>query len=279
MRRPRAASLRRLLRRDQRRRLQHGDPAPLTEHLDELRLRLFWCIGALAAAFAVAWWQHAQLLQLLAAPLPEGAPQPVTLAVAEPFLTSLKVSIYAALCVVMPIVAWHAWSFLAPAVEHGRRRSVAAFAGASALLFATGLAFGYLVALPQSLAFLVGYGDELFEVQLRASDLYRFNAIVVLASGVVFQLPVVLLGLIRFRVLTVAQLRRNRRSGWAVVAVLAVCMPGVDPVLTAVTFVPLLGLYEGTVLIGARLERRWRLPTSVAAVGRGTSASETMRAA
>lgn len=229
----------------------------MTEHLEELRRRLFWCIGAFGVAMIGSYAQHEQLVHLLAAPLPASAPDPVTLSVAEPFMTSFKVSMYAAICLAMPVFAWHAWAFLAPLVEPARRRSVSTCTFAGVALFTIGLAFGYFVALPQSLAFLTGFDAGLYDVQLRAGELYRFNALVLLACGVVFQLPVVLLGLVRFRVLSVDQLRRNRRGGWAVVAVLAVCMPGVDPVLTALTFAPLLALYESTALLAARLERRW----------------------
>ena len=228
------------------------------EHLEELRRRMFWCLSSFGAALIAAYSVHAQLVRLLAAPLPTGAPEPVTLSVAEPFMTSFRVSVYAALAVTIPIVAWHVWAFLAPVVDKGRRRGVATFTLAGLVLLVGGMAFGYLVALPQSLAFLTSYDSGLYDIQLRAGELYRFNALVLLACGVVFQLPIVLLGLVRFRVLSVAKLRRNRRVGWAAVAVLAVCMPGVDPVLTAITFAPLLVLYESTVFIAARLERRWR---------------------
>ena len=107
-----------LLRRRARRRLRlaHGETATLVDHLEELRRRMFWTLGWFAAAFAVAYWQHAELVRLLAAPLPDGAPRPVTLAVAEPFLTSLRVSMYAALCAVVPVAGWHLWAYVAPVV-------------------------------------------------------------------------------------------------------------------------------------------------------------------
>lgn len=218
---------------------------------------MFWCLGVFSIALVWAWLEHEWLLGVLAAPLPKSAPQPITLSVAEPFLTSLKVSMLAAFCCAIPVVYWHGFSFLAPVVERAQRRSAAVLALLSAVLFAAGIAFGYLVALPQSLAFLVGFGADTFDVQLRAGELYRFNAIVILACGVVFQLPIVVIGLVRFRIVTADQLRGNRRIGWAMVAALAVCMPGVDPVLTSITFVPLVLMYEVTLLVATRLERRW----------------------
>ena len=242
------------------RRAPRGDGhfVPVLDHLDELRARIWWCVGLFAAAF-VAWYvQREWLLAALAAPLPAGAPQPVTLSVAEPLLTSIRVSGWAAVGCTTPIATWHAWRFLAPAVDPSLRTASRVLGACGVVLAAMGATFGYFVALEQSLAFLIGHDAALYDVQLRASELYRFSMLVVLASAMVFQLPLVLIGLVRFGIVTTAQLRYNRRIGWAFVAVLAVLMPGVDPVLTAVTFVPLLVLWEGTIVVARVLERRWR---------------------
>jgi sec-independent protein translocase protein TatC len=230
---------------------------PVVEHLSELRRRLWWCIAWGAVAFVAAYLQRAAIVTALAAPLPADAPDPVTLSVAEPFMTSLRVSAWAALAATMPIATWHGWRFLAPAVDPSLRRSAWIMGVLGVLLATGGAAFGYLVALPQSLAFLVGHDAHLYNVQLRAADLYRFCILVVVASAAVFQLPIILIGLVRFGVVSGAQLRENRRAGWALVAVLAVLMPGVDPILTAVTFVPLLVLWELTCVVAVRLDRRW----------------------
>lgn len=234
-----------------------ADRLTLVGHLEELRRRLGWTLAALLVATIVAFAVHGHLLDLLDAPLPASAPDPVTLGVAEPFTTSLRISFWAALALTMPFASWQLWAFVAPAFGAARRRTIVALVAASTVLFAAGGAFGYFVALPQSLAFLVNYDAHHYSVQLRASELYRFNALVLLACGAVFQLPIVLLGLVRFRVIDTARLRRNRRVGWAVVAALAVLMPGVDPILTGLTFIPLVVLYEGTVLVATILERRW----------------------
>ena len=99
------------------RRLSHDEEATLVEHLTELRHRLLICIVAIVPAFAVAYAFHSKLIGRLMDLLPEGTPV-VTLGVTEPFTTSLKVSFYAAIALVLPIVIWQAWAFFAPAVGH-----------------------------------------------------------------------------------------------------------------------------------------------------------------
>ena len=97
------------------RRLGHDEEASLVEHLTELRHRLFICIFAIVPAFAIAYAFHQTLISRLMDLVPEGTPI-VTLGVTEPFTTSLKVSFYAAVALVLPLLLWQAWAFLAPAV-------------------------------------------------------------------------------------------------------------------------------------------------------------------
>ena len=98
------------------RRLAHAEPAELVDHLGELRARLFVSVGALTAGFAVGYAFHARLIGFLNEALPAGRRHPVTLGVTEPFMTSIKVSLYAGFALALPVLLWQAWSFFAPAV-------------------------------------------------------------------------------------------------------------------------------------------------------------------
>lgn len=250
------------------RRLEHDASATLIEHLEELRIRMFLCLGAMAAIFVVAFLEHHRLVTLLAAPLPESAGRPVTFGVAEPFLLSMRLSLWAACAASLPLLLWQGWSYAAPAFAPDAQRSVGVFSLISTLLFTAGITFGYLVALPQCLSFLVGYDSQLYDTQLRAQEYYAFVMMVVVAIGAVFELPIVLLGLVRFRITTTGQLRRNRRMGYAALCGIAVLLPGVDPVLTALELAPLVVLYEGTLLVAGVLERRWNRQRQQRAVER-----------
>jgi sec-independent protein translocase protein TatC len=240
------------------RRLVHGQTAELVDHLDELRGRLFVCLFALAAGSGVAYGFHHRLLAWLNGPLPAARRHPVTFGVAEPFTTSLKVSIYAGLALALPVILWQVWSFLAPAVSQRTQRSLGGFVVVATALFAGGVAFGYRVALPAALQFLTNYDASVYNIQIRASDYYSFALIVLVAVGVVFELPIFILALVRLGVTSSAKLRRNRRIGYVAMAALAVALPGVDPVTTLLEMGPLMVLFEASIWLSAFFERRWR---------------------
>ena len=240
------------------RRLAPRETVELVEHLGELRTRLIVCLLAVGAAFALTYAFHERLLTALSAPLPAGHSQPITLGIAEPFMTSLKVSFYAAVLLSLPVLLWQLWSFIAPALEEGTQRAIAGLVAFSGALLAAGLGFGYFLALPASLNFLTTYDEDFYDIQVRASSYYSFASAVLLATGLVFELPVFLLALVRLGVTSAAKLRRNRRLGYVLVTALAVALPGVDPFTTALEIVPLAILFEGSILLAAVMEKRWQ---------------------
>jgi sec-independent protein translocase protein TatC len=238
------------------RRLRHGEEATLVEHLDELRSRIIVSLIAVGIAFVVAYVFHEQLIRWLEHALPPKHRHLLTLGVAEPFLTSIWVSLWAGFLIALPVVLWQLWSFLAPAFEQHTQRLVAGFVLLSSVLLACGLAFGYFVALPAAVHFLTNYDNNLFNVQIRARDYISFSMAVLLAVALVFELPIFVLALVRLGVLTTRQLRTNRRLGYFVVAVIGVLLPGIDPVTTAIETVPLWILYEFSIWLSVLVERR-----------------------
>ncbi len=241
------------------RRLQHGEPAELVDHLGELRGRLIVAGLAVVIASGVAFAFHEQLIELLNRPLPEGRRKPVTLGVTEPFMTSLKVSLAAGFAVALPVVLWQVWGFFAPAFQRGVQRAVAALVTFGALLFAGGVAFSYFFVLPAAIRFLTTYDSDVYDIEVRASHYYSFVLASLLAVGMIFQLPVAVLGAVRLGLLTSAKLRRNRRIGYVAMAATAVVLPGVDPVSTALTILPLVALFEASIWLAVVFERRWSM--------------------
>jgi sec-independent protein translocase protein TatC len=238
------------------RRLSHGEEATLVEHLDELRTRLFVALGALAVAFVVCFAFHERIVEWLTEPLPDDK-KLVTFGVTEPFTTSVKVALIAAFALALPVILYQAWSFLAPAMEEHTQRVVSLFVLAGTLLFVAGVAFGYFVVLDQALAFLTTYDDNLYDIQIRASYYYSFVALSLLAMGLMFELPVFVLTLVRLGVLTAARLRRNRRIGYFLMLLIAVLLPTVDPVSLLFETLPLLILFELSIQLATIMERRW----------------------
>jgi sec-independent protein translocase protein TatC len=218
------------------RRLEHGQEAELVGHLEELRSRIFVAGGAILAGSTIAFIFHARLLRVLLDSLPPNHRHLLTLGVAEPFTTSLKVSVAAGFALALPIVLWQVWAFFAPALNPRTQRSIAGFVVFAGGLMFAGMAFGDRVALPAALKFLTNYDNSIYDVQIRASDYISFAVLVLAACGAVFELPIVVLG---------------------IVAVIGVALPGVDPVTTIVETIPLAILFEASVWMSVVFERRW----------------------
>jgi sec-independent protein translocase protein TatC len=242
------------------RRLRHGEEATLVEHLGELRARLLIALGALAVGFVVSFIFHEQLIEWLSRPLPEDRRGDlVTFGVTEPFFTAVKVSLYGAFAIALPILLYELWSFLAPAIEENTQRVVSVFVLIATGLFAGGLAFGYFVVLPRAISFLTNFDEELYDVQIRANYYYSFVSLALVGMALVFEMPIFILALVRLRVLTSDRLRRNRRMGIFLVVLVAVLLPTVDPVSLAFEVVPLLLLFEASIWLAVLMERRWEL--------------------
>ena len=238
------------------RRLDHGEEATLVEHLDELRSRLIIALFAIVPLFLLTFVFHEQIMEWLTGPLPNDK-KLVTLGVTEPFTTSVKVSMIAALALALPIVLWQAWAFFAPAVQPHFERVVLMFVVLATALFVTGVAFMYTIVLPRALDFLTSYDTELYDIQIRASYYYTFAAMTLLAGGLAFLMPIFVLGLVRLRVLTSDRLRKNRRIAYVLLLGFAILLPTVDPVSLAFETIPLLLLFEMSIWLSVFMEKRW----------------------
>jgi sec-independent protein translocase protein TatC len=240
------------------RRLRHGEEATLVEHLGELRARLIISLAAIGVAFAVAYGFHGHILDWLNRPLPHRLRKPATFGPIEPFTTSILVTLWAAFLLALPVVLWQVWAFLAPAFEEHRQRSIALVVLFATALGLGGVAFGYFVVLPPAIHFLTNYDSSKFDILIRARDYYRFVGFVLLGVALAFEVPVFVLALVRLRILTAAKLRSTWRVGVFTMTVIGVLLPGVDPVSTILSVIPLVALYVLSIGLASFLEPRWR---------------------
>ncbi|MGZ8716540.1 MAG: twin-arginine translocase subunit TatC [Gaiellaceae bacterium] len=246
----------RRLRRIAPRRLGTDEEATLVEHLGELRHRLVLGLAALVPAFLLAFAFHARLIEWLKEPLPPDK-QLVTLGDTEPFTTAVKVSLIAAVAIALPILLWQIWAFLAPAMDRATQRVISVFVVIATALFAVGATFAYFVILPAAVDFLTNFDESLYDIQIRASYYLTFTAMVLLATGLAFEMPIFILALVRIGVLSSAKLRRNRRLGIVLMVSFAILLPTVDPVSLLLETVPLLILFEASIWLSVLMERRW----------------------
>ncbi|MBA3434719.1 MAG: twin-arginine translocase subunit TatC [Actinobacteria bacterium] len=238
------------------RRLHHAEEATLVEHLEELRGRLIISLFAIVPAFAVAFAFHEDIVRWLTGPLPDDK-NLVTFGVTEPFTTSVKVSIIAAIALVLPVLLWQVWAFFAPAVAPNFERIALFFVIIATALFASGVVFIYYIVLPRALSFLTNYDDELYDIQIRASYYYTFVAMTLLGGGLAFLMPIFVLALVRLRILTSTRLRQNRKIAYVILLVFAALLPTVDPVSLALEIIPLMLLFELSIWASVLMERRW----------------------
>jgi sec-independent protein translocase protein TatC len=232
--------------------VSHEDRLTLVEHLDELRTRLIVSIAVFVVALALCFWQNHLLLEIAKGPLPDNKDRLLTFGVTEPFMTTLTVSAYGAILLSLPIVLYQLYAFVLPAFSDQERKMVAPLLVLIPLLFVAGVVFAYFVVMPAATKFLLHFNDDQFNVQVRARDYYTFFTTTLLAVGIVFQVPIAILAVTRLGIVTPRQLSRNRRYAYLIISIVAAALPGVDPVTMLIEMVPLIVLYELSILL-ARL--------------------------
>lgn len=220
----------------------------VVDHLDELRTRLMIVATAFVAVLAVTFWQNDRVLDIVNKPLP-GGKVPATFGVSEAFMSTLTVSIYAALIITLPLIVWHVYAFVIPAFSDQERRIALPLLLMAPLLFAGGAVFGYFMVVPAATHFLLDFNSDQFNIQVRAGDYYSFFGLTVLSLGLLFEMPLAILIATRLGVVTPAQLRSNRRYAVLVIAVVAMLLPGTDPVTMVIAMLPLVVLYEFSIWI------------------------------
>jgi sec-independent protein translocase protein TatC len=229
---------------------RHDEHLTLVEHLDELRTRIIISIAAFFVAFGLCFWQNHEILHLLNDPLPHDR-HPITLGVTEPFMTTITVSAYTALLIALPIVLYQLYAFVLPAFSPSERRVALPLLLMIPVLFIGGVVFGYFLVLGPAVHFLLNFNDNQFNVQVRARDYYSFVTMTLLAMGIIFQMPMGILAITRLGIATPQQLRQSRRYAYLAIAVLAALLPSVDPVSMLIEMVPLIVLYELSIVLAS----------------------------
>jgi sec-independent protein translocase protein TatC len=229
--------------------VSHEDELTLVEHLDELRSRLVVCLVVLGVALALCFWQNHLLLEIASGPLPDDHKQLLTFGVTEPFTVTLTVATYGAIILSMPVIVYQLYAYVLPAFSKREKDVILPIMVMAPFLFIAGVFFSYYVVMPAAVNFLLGFNDTQFNIQVRARDYYSFFAMTMLAGGVIFELPMAILAVTRLGIVKVSQLRKNRRYAYLLIAIAAAALPGVDPVSMLIEMVPLLVLYELSILL------------------------------
>jgi sec-independent protein translocase protein TatC len=220
----------------------------LVEHLDELRNRIIASAAVLVVACGLCFWQNELLLDIANKPLP-GDQVPITFSVTEPFMTTLKISIYAGILISLPVLLYQAYAFILPALKPSEKRVAFPFLLLVPVLFIAGVVFAYFVVVPAATKFLLNFNEDQFNIQVRASEYYSFFIVTLMTLGLVFQVPMGMVAITRLGIVTPKQLSHNRRYAYLILAVVAMLLPGTDPVTMLIELAPLLALFEFSLVL------------------------------
>jgi sec-independent protein translocase protein TatC len=235
-------------------------PMPLTAHLAELRLRLIWCLLALCVGFIVCYAFSDKIVAALQSPLTlVGRPVKVPLQIiapAEAFVTYIKVGLLAGLFLVLPVILYQLWRFVAPGLlEHEKKYTVPFLVGSAVLFYSGGIIF-YLV-LPFIIHFLLSFATGDIRALLSVGYYVTFCVRLMIAFGLVFQLPIVVVFLTQLGLLSSRLLVRYFRHAVVLIFILAaVLTPTTDPLSLLFMVLPMLLLYGLSILAAKGVELR-----------------------
>jgi sec-independent protein translocase protein TatC len=221
------------------------------EHLEELRWRILKSLGAIVLFAIVAFANANRVIAFLTAPA-LALDEPVVLQalkVSDMFMVQLISSLLVGLVLATPVVIFQVWRFVAPAVGRSSKILTLSIVLFGSLFFLAGITFGYLVMLPFSLRFFTSLGGDLVESNFSIHAYLGYVAWMLIAAGLVFQLPVVSFMLTRIGLLTPPFLRHYRRYALVGILVFSAILTPPDPLSQVLMAVPLLGLYELSILI------------------------------
>jgi len=235
--------------------MKEDDKLPFTAHLEELRKRLITSFVAVGLGFLVAYAFKERIFNLLARPLISAMPagdRLVFTGLPEAFFTYLKVSLLAGIILAAPVILYQFWMFVAPGLYRNERRLLLPIIFLSSFFFIVGTLFGYFVVFPFGFKFFLGFATETIKPLPAMREYLSFSAKLLLAFGVVFELPLVITFLSRMGLVSVDYLKKNRKYAILLIFVAAAILTPPDVATQIMMALPLMLLYEVSI-IGARV--------------------------
>jgi sec-independent protein translocase protein TatC len=226
---------------------------PLTSHLQELRKRLILSFIAVGIGFILCYTFADSIFNILAAPLMKMMPKGgslIFISVAEAFFTYMKVAFIAGIILTSPFILYQIWAFVAPGLYQKEKKYVVPFVLGGSFFFALGVFFGYFVAIPVGFKFLLGYATDFIKPMPSMKEYLSFSIKFLLAFGLVFEFPVVLVLLAKIGIIDAKMLARQRKYAILLIFIFAAAVtPSPDLISQVLMALPLMGLYELSILL------------------------------
>ncbi|OQX22693.1 MAG: twin arginine-targeting protein translocase TatC [Desulfobacteraceae bacterium IS3] len=228
---------------------------PFLAHLEELRQRLIVCSIAILIGFCIAYGFKEQLFRILMHPLIAAMGKGEKLiftGLAEAFFTYLKVAFLGGLMLSSPVIIYEFWMFVAPGLYAEERRLMLPVVFLSSFFFIGGALFGYFIVFPLGFEFFLAFADENIQAMPSMKEYLSFSATMLLAFGVVFELPLVIIFLARLGVVSVEFLRKNRKYAILLIFIVAAILTPPDVISQIMMAIPLMILYEVSI-VGSKI--------------------------
>jgi sec-independent protein translocase protein TatC len=231
------------------------DKIPFTAHLEELRKRLIVCFIAVGIGFVLSYGFKEKLFDVLTMPLisvMETGDKIIFTGLPEAFFTYLKVAFLSGIILAAPVIFYQFWMFVAPGLYKKERRLLVPIVILSTIFFVGGALFGYFIVFPWGFKFFLGFASETIKPLPSMREYLSFSAKLLLAFGLVFELPLVITFLSRLGLVSIDFLKKNRKYALLLFFVGAAILTPPDVVTQIMMALPLMVLYEISI-IGARI--------------------------
>lgn len=231
------------------RRLKPDEKVSFIEHLEELRYRLIVCLLSVLVGTVVAYVFKEEIFRFISEPLLKALPPQdrhlIFTGLLEAFMVYLKASFFAGLMISVPVILYQLWAFISPGLYPQERRLALPFIFFASFFFLGGAVFGYYVVFPYGFQFFVGFSGEFIKPLPSMKEYLSFATFLLLAFGIVFELPIFIFFLAKLGIVHPRTLRKGRRYAIPVIFMAsAILTPGPDPVSQCLMAVPLCVLYE-----------------------------------
>ena len=257
---------------------EDGKPMCLLDHLNELRWRLVRCFIAALVGFCLCWAVVEPLFDILTLPLNNalgavGAHAQYT-SMPEPFFTRMLVAFVTGLFLASPFLFYQIWAFIAPGLYDEEKRFVIPIAVVSALFFTGGGLFCYFIVFPYAFDFFISFSTQSIQITPRISDYLDFILKLLLAFGLIFEMPLFSFFLSRMGILTAGMMRRGRRYAIVGIFIVAAILTPPDVVSQLLMACPMLILYECSILVAALCGKKKTAPADGGHTGDTTEPRE-----